>query len=242
MPRIAHFGLKSPSQFIAFHDFSFSSPFALLCTPSDPLMLILNTSNRIALKMSVMNLTHFPLEVLELILDFGISFEVLQLWKSGYRLLASKLATGVKCIILENTSWNDTSRWPLCLPGFERLEELSISSSSEALGSHLALRRELQHLSSNLRVLKLDVLFLERVMYHFKDPISPTSEDDSPRPSKRSKQVDTADADTLHAEIWNLDITLPRLEELSLVGSLAILAFLLDSSRYAWSSSSKLTL
>lgn len=165
-----------------------------------------------------LKLEDLPVEVLERILGYDdLSFDVLELLKIGSRLLISKLREGgVKRLTLIHTDERIQLRWPKGLRDL-KLEELHVSSVSPLLAS-IETRNELKKLSGNLKVLSLDFMEAEKVLFGpFKLSLTlppTTASNDESRPSKVPKLVDTADADLPHEELWNLDLTWPKLEEL----------------------------
>lgn len=91
-----------------------------------------------------MLLSQLPTEVLKLILNAdGLSSDVFELWKSGDRLLISKIALGgVTRIVLSYAG--DCPPWPKCLRslGLEEFEIDASLASSESFPTR-AFRHEL---------------------------------------------------------------------------------------------------
>ena len=104
------------------------------------------------------SLSNFPAEILAHIL-FGRcnSYLVVQLWKTGDRILQSKLATGIEFVDLKDTLLTSTSRYPKMLSSLCNLRYLSIDRGSYSLmPTSAALSEELRRLhGSKLKTLKL---------------------------------------------------------------------------------------
>lgn len=105
-----------------------------------------------------LRLRDFPPEILRDILNGPHrSWAVLELWKAGDRTLNAKLVNyGVTDIDLRDQRADSTSRWPRCVTEF-KLERLSIVRSTGPFYPVDALRKELQHLHSGLKILTLYV-------------------------------------------------------------------------------------
>ena len=145
------------------------------------------------------------------------------MYKCGNHALNSRLINkSVTEIVLIDTNPHSTSRWPRCLSQFA-LERLSINRGHAGpLGTSITLQNELKKLSASLK--SLDIVGRGVAIALFSSPaqfISNVSESDDeatePPPSKRPKLAE-ADGDQLHHELWNLDITWPHMERLSIEG------------------------
>ena len=168
-----------------------------------------------------MRLEELPVEILRLILtDDDISHVVIDLWKCGSITLNSKLARGaVTDVYLEDTTkaQHNCSRWPKCLKEFN-LKRLVIKSKNSALCSLPTLRSELKKLHRDLKALEIRAPGADFAIFGTGKNSTSTDSDDEPRPAKRSKHSETEDFDLLHEELWNLDLTWPSLERLSVKG------------------------
>lgn len=105
--------------------------------------------------MTALSLAMLPQELLAHILGFNISYAAIDLWKSGDRLLMSKLKSGgvveVKLSNLRGGSRHQT--WPRCLKEF-RLRSLFVRSGTQLLPCTV-LRSELMRLYPGLTELRL---------------------------------------------------------------------------------------
>ena len=169
-----------------------------------------------------MKLEDFPLDILTQILNDDTSFLVIDLWKCGSTVLNGKLRRGVVSISLRHTAKMSTTRYPRCLKEFVNLQRLSIVAKYQALCSVPTFRKELKKLSSTLTELKISALGATSAFFggasRPDEAYAIEDEDDEPPSAKRSKQVETADADAQHEEIWNLDVTWPHMKRFSLGG------------------------
>ena len=167
-----------------------------------------------------MRLDDFPVELLATILNDHRSHLAITLWKCGSKLLNGKLQRGaVTSVDLVVKRFGNTSRWPRCLKEF-KLERLSVRSTTHGLCSAKTLRNELKQLHGGLKELELCVSGALAAFF----PLPPTSntsalkygsDDYAPR-SKRAKTQETSDNDSTHYEPWNLDVTWPHMERLTI--------------------------
>lgn len=173
-----------------------------------------------------MRLEDLPNSILRQILNGENSWAVLELWKCGNRAFNK----GVTVVELTDLTVDSSSRWPRCLKELS-LESLVVSRGLGPLGSPAMLQSELKKLSSTLKELKITgnhvakAFFAESLSSSSSIAQEPSNGDteanEEPevdaRPAKRSKLAETDDAEP-HAELWNLGITWPHLETLSIKG------------------------
>lgn len=102
-----------------------------------------------------MILEALPADILALVLDGDLSWASIELWKSGNRILMSKMMNGgITDVVLSAHSWNNRTVWPECLKHF-RLRSLRIKTVRSPL-SFLQLREELKQLHRGLERLELE--------------------------------------------------------------------------------------
>lgn len=167
-----------------------------------------------------MLLCEVPGAVLSLILNGEFSWAAIELWKCGNRALNLRLAHyGVTHLDLSDLSPRSTSRWPVCLREF-KLESLSIQRGILPLTTPDVLHRELKLLSRSLKSLEIGAADLSKAFSpgpnrQPKDA-SESPSDAQSRSRKRSKYVEPTDGNDSHTIPWNLDLTWPRLERLTI--------------------------
>lgn len=168
-----------------------------------------------------MKFEDFPLELLKQILNGDEnSYVVVDLWKCGSSVLNGKLARGGVtdvCLIDKTEIEHCSSRWPRFLKEL-KLERLVIKTKNSALCSLETLRSELKKLNRGLKELKIAAIGADLAFFGNGKASTAEDADDEPRPAKRSKNFETEDSDLKHEELWNLDLTWPSLERLSVKG------------------------
>ena len=161
-----------------------------------------------------MMLEDLPVELLSEILNDDASYLVIELWKCGSIVLNSKLRRGVVSITLTNPYTRSKTRYPRCLKEFVNLQTLAITSLYQELCTPESLRHELKQLTSKLTTLEVRVEGATTAFFGLNPDDASAAIDGAPSPSKRSKRIETDDADIEHAEAWNMDLTWPQLRHL----------------------------
>lgn len=153
-----------------------------------------------------------PADILALVLDGDLSWASIELWKSGNRLLMSKLMNGgVTDVSLSAYSWNNRTVWPECLKHF-RLRSLRIKTVRSPQTS-LQLREELKQLHIGLENLELEGHGVTQafILATRSIPISPALQPAST--ASNSEQQSNTPTSNIN---WDLNATHPRLKSLTL--------------------------
>lgn len=167
-----------------------------------------------------MRLQDLPVEVLRTIFDGDDSSLVLELWKTGDRLLCNKLANGgVSYMILHSRRMlNSPSRWPRCLKHL-KLVSLKVSSE-ESLGPAHKLRDELNLLQRGLKRLTVHNHAVARALLTPIETFSKSSAQDGPSSSSSSHDDDDQPQPSLStATLFRFCDVFPELEHLEITGS-----------------------
>lgn len=196
-----------------------------------------------------MKFSDLPPELFQAILNGENSWAAIELWKTGDRALNAKLAnSGVTRVDLVDNHGDSTSRWPRCLTSF-KLEHLSIIRISGTLYDAASLRSELQQLHPGLRSLQIcaecimDAVFPNLLLGPDDSDADADNVDRNgklPKSSDASRGADASSTtlssegfesepssfrpsyphdDTVHREMWDLGVTWPSLERLTLGNS-----------------------
>ena len=169
------------------------------------------------------NLSSLPSELLEQILGYnGVSHKVLDLWKCGNARLNALLVRSCTSVVLQDTKWNSTSRFPKMLHQLRRLKSLSLRRTpSLRLMDSEQLGRELMLLSPTLEALELECFEAELCLLR---PLGPVDWDFSrlPLTSVQHKQ-DAPTHSNIDLRLWPIQETFPLLAYLTLNASVSTL-------------------
>lgn len=162
------------------------------------------------------SLEDLPPEVLAQILCNGSSWAAIELWKSGSKLLASKLVNGgVRELHLIDSRSIAFASWPRCLKEF-KLRSLSVYIASSVVTPPLAIRRELKKLCHGLKKLVVAIPGCRFAFFDLPKYRDPSSIEERPHRAKRRALAEIDPNGALHEEMWDLNETFGELEHLEI--------------------------
>lgn len=164
-----------------------------------------------------MLLEDLPSEVLAQILRDGSSWAAIELWKSGCKRLALKLANGgVTELQLRDGRTIAHVTWPKCLKSF-KLRSLSVSIHSVDAPPPKTLQKELKLLHPGLKHLSIAMSDCRFAFCGPLNNIDLSSSEKVPRQVKRPSLAEIRSNGALHEEKWDLNQTFDELELLEII-------------------------